>query len=241
MKNPIKLGLIDDESLALKRLRYFISGIPGYQVEFAETNPKEGLRLASHKVCDILITDVQMEGINGLIISEAMEELGVPVIICSVHEEFALASINLSVAGYLLKPVNALSLKKILEKVSRKVNLLKDIGLEKSKDYFLVGDHASFGFSKVAFTELYHVEQTKNYSLFHVPPKVFKQRSTLQSVERMLPEQMFVRIHRSFLVNISKVEKIMPREVILDNGIILPLGENYSPGLLNAYQLFNLP
>ncbi|WP_339707695.1 LytTR family DNA-binding domain-containing protein [Algoriphagus aquimarinus] len=241
MKNPIKLGLIDDESLALDRLIYFISGIPGYQVEFAETNPLDGLRLASQKICDILITDVQMEKLNGLLISEQMEELGVPVIICSAYEEFALPSINLSVAGYLVKPVNAWGLNKLLEKVSRKLNLVKETAQEKSKDYFLVEDYASFGYTKVAFSNLYYVEQKQNYSLFHAPPHIYKQRSTLQSVEIMLPELTFVRVQKSFLVNITKLEKILHKEIILDNRIVIPLGDSYKDQLLNAYKLFNRP
>lgn len=141
MENIIKLGLIDDERLALDRLSYFISGNPGFKVQFAEINPNEGLRLASQHQCDILITDIQMQNLNGLLISEQMEELGIPVIICSAHEEFALPSINVSVAGYLLKPVNALDIKKLLEKIAKKLNLLKDSTQEKSKDYFLVEDH----------------------------------------------------------------------------------------------------
>ena len=241
MKNQIKLGLIDDESLALDRLNYFISGIPGYHVEFAETNPLDGLRLASQKICDILITDVQMEKLNGLLISEQMEELGVPVILCTAHEEFAIPGIDLSVAGYLVKPVNFLKLKKLLEKVSRKQNLLKETPHEKSKDYFLVEDYASFGYTKVAFSSLYYVEQKQNYSLFHAPPNIYKQRSTLQSVEIMLPELTFVRVQKSFLVNITKLEKILHKEIILNNGIDIPLGDSYKDQLLNAYKLFNRP
>ena len=187
MKNQIKLGLIDDESLALDRLSYFISGIPGYHVEFAETNPLDGLRFASQKICDILITDVQMEKLNGLLISEQMEELGVPGI------------------------------------------------------FFMVENYASFGYTKVAFSSLYYVEQKQNYSLFHAPPNIYKQRSTLQSVEIMLPELTFVRVQKSFLVNITKLEKILHKEIILDNGIVIPLGDSYKDQLLNAYKLFNRP
>lgn len=241
MKDIIKLGLIDDEALALERLKYFISGIPGYVVEFAETNPLEGLRLASHKACDILLTDVQMENLNGLLISEQMEELGVPVIICSAYEEFALPSINLSVAGYLVKPVNAWYLKKVLEKVSKKLNILKESGKEAPKDYFLVEDYSSFGYTKVQYQNLYFVKQDQNYSHFHAPPNIYKQRSTLESVEKLLPGSTFIRIHKSYLINISKLNKILPREVILDNGTELPIGSTYLDNLLNVYTLVSRP
>lgn len=241
MQDQIKLGLIDDELLALDRLRYFISGIPGYDVVFAVTNPMEGLRLASLKVCDILITDVQMEKLNGLLISEQMEELGVPVIICSAHQEFALPSINVSVAAYLLKPVNALDLKKVLEKVSRKMHLARQTAIETQRDYLLVEDYASFGYTKVLFQSLYYVEQAQNYSYFHVPPHVYKQRSTIQSVEQLLPNSTFVRIHKSYIINIGKLTKILAQEVFLENGIALPLGKSYKDPLLNVYKLLSRP
>jgi len=241
MQNQIKLGLIDDEPLALDRLSYFISGIPGYVVVFAVTDPMEGLRLASSKLCDILITDVQMERLNGLLISEKMEELGVPVIICSAHQEFALPSINVSVAAYLLKPVNALDLKKILEKVARKMHLGKQTASESQKDYLLVEDYASFGYSKVPFQSLYYVEQAQNYSYFHAPPQVYKQRSTIQSIEQLLPIATFVRIHKSYIINLTKLTKILPQEVFLENGIALPLGNAYKDSLLNVYKLVSRP
>lgn len=241
MQNQIKLGLIDDEPLALERLSYFISGIPGYEAVFAVTNPIEGLRLASLNACDILITDVQMEKLNGLLISEKMEELGVPVIICSAHQEFALPSINVSVAAYLLKPVNVLDLKKTLEKVSRKMNIAKQITFEAQRDYLLVEDFASFGYTKVLFHSLYYVEQAQNYSHFHVPPHVYKQRSTLESVERSLPSSTFIRIQKSYLINVSKLTKILPHEVILEDGTELPLGSGYRDKLLDAYKLVTRP
>ncbi|RIW12175.1 DNA-binding response regulator [Algoriphagus lacus] len=241
MQNQIKLGLIDDEPFALDRLSYFISGIPGYEVVFASTNPMEGLRLASLKVCDILITDVQMEKLNGLLISEKMEELGLPVIICSAHQEFALPSINVSVAAYLLKPVNPLDLKKVLEKVSRKTNIGRQTASEPQRDYILVEDYASFGYTKVSFQSLYYVEQAQNYSYFHAPPHVYKQRSTIQSVEQLLPGSTFVRIHKSYIISISKLTKILPKEVFLENGIALPLGNAYKDSLLNVYKLVSRP
>ena len=241
MKDQIKLGLIDDEPLALDRLSYFISGIPGYEVTFAVTNPVEGLRLATMRTCDILITDVQMEKLNGLLISEQMEELGVPVIICSAHQEFALPSINLSVAAYLVKPVNAWNLKKTLEKVSKRMLLSKQTAQESPKDYFLVEDYATFGYTKVSYQSLYYVQQAQNYSLFHAPPQIYKQRSTIQSVELVLPSSSFVRIHKSFIISIAKLSKILPKEVILDNGIALRLGDAYREKLLDAYKLVNRP
>jgi DNA-binding LytR/AlgR family response regulator len=237
MRHPIKLGLIDDEVLALERLSYFISGIPGYKVEFAVTDPHEGLRLASEKTCDILITDVQMQALNGLIISERMEELGIPVIICSAYKKFALPSIDISVAAYIVKPiVDVLSLKSKLEKVARKIqhNVAPP---EPVRDYFLVEDYVTFGLTKVSYERLLFVEQIQNYTYFHAPPHVYKQRSTIQSVEESLPNSMFARIHKSFIVNLDKVVKILPNEVILENGKSLVLTRTYRDGLLKAYKV----
>ncbi|MBN7813095.1 response regulator transcription factor [Algoriphagus sp. H41] len=239
MRHPIKLGLIDDEVLALERLSYFISGIPGYKVEFAVTDPHEGLRLATEKTCDILITDVQMQALNGLLISERMEELGIPVIICSAYKKFALPSIDISVAAYILKPVvDVLSLKRKLEKVARKITS-EAVLPEPVRDYFLVEDYVTFGFTKVAFGKLLYVEQIQNYTYFHAPPQVYKQRSTIQSVEKVLPNSMFARIHKSFIVNLDKVVKILPNEVILENGKSLVLTRTFRDALLNTYKVLD--
>lgn len=241
MQEFIKIGLIDDEALAIKRLQNCIDGIPGYQVVFAETNPLIGLRLATQRVCDILITDIQMGKLNGLLICEQMEEIGLPVIICSAFQEYALPSISVSVSGYLLKPVELLALKRTLEKVTQKMDSYNRMKKNYPMDYLFVEDYASFGVVKIRFQDLMYIEQKGNYSFFQSTTKEYKQRSTLQSIEKNLQHPNLVRIHKSFLVNIEKVTKIFPNEVELENGKSLPLGRTYEDNLNSVYRLVTCP
>jgi two-component system LytT family response regulator len=233
----IKIGLIDDELPSLTRLQKYIAGMPGFNVVFSETNPKQGLHLAVRNTCDILITDIQMGSVNGLVICEQMEQIGLPVIVCSVHEEFAIPSISYSVSAYLLKPVRFDILKETLDKVARKMGErnLSDESL--TRDYIIVEDFESFGFAVVKYKDLIYVEQRNNYSFFYTKTNEYKQRSTLYSVENDVKSSAFVRIHKSIIVNIDKVQKIYPKEVLLEDGKLLPMGRIYKDKLMNAYRL----
>lgn len=241
MKDLIKIGLIDDEPLALDRLKAHISGIPGYSVAFAETNPEKGLLLATQELCEILITDIQMGSLNGLLICEKMEEIGIPVMICTAYEEYALPSISVSVSAYLIKPIDFMELKRALSKISQKLDQHNQLRKEMQKEYMLVIDYASFGAIKVFFKDLLFIEQEDNYSYFQTDTDKYKQRSSLSAVEKSIKNPNLIRIHRSYIVNMEKVKKIYPQEVILEDGRSLPLGRKYKSDLFDTYNLQSIP
>lgn len=235
MEKIIRIGLIDDEPLALTRLEGFIAGIPGYEVVFMETDPIAGLHKALREMCDLLITDIQMGQINGLLICEQMEEIGMPVIICSAHEEYALQSIEVSVSGYLVKPVKILTLKQTLEKVAKKMDGYSQRKKEAQKHFLLVEDPDRFGLTRVLFGDILYIEQRDNYTHFFTTKGEIIQRSTLTFVESSINYPNLIRIHRSFMVNIERVEKIMAKEAILENEVTLPVGPLYKDRLLDTF------
>lgn len=237
MKTEIKLGLIDDEPLALDNLKGLINGIPGYEIAFAVTDPTEGVKLARNKYCDILMTDIEMDRLNGLIISEEMEDLGTPVIICSAYEAYAIPSINISVSGYLLKPVQILDLKHILSKVSQKIQPKNQVTKEKELDFIMIKEPDSFSYLKVELTQILFIEQNKNYSFIHTDKQLFKERSTIESWAQKLPSRQFLRIHQSYIVNFSKVKRIHGKDVELSNGIKLTVSNSYREKLIKSCRL----
>lgn len=233
----IKLGLIDDESLALDYLNQIIKGIPGYQISFSVTDPIEGFRLAKQKACDILITDIEMEQLNGLIISEEMETLEMPVIIYSAHKDYAIPGINISVSGYLLKPVPVLDLRRALLKASKKMFARRQRLVEESWDFVLLGEEGHFGHAKVSFDSIYYLEQIRNYTYFQAPPKVYKERSSISDWVNKLPTNTFIQVHKSFVVNFSRVERILGNEVILTNGKSVPVGRSFREDLFEVCRI----
>lgn len=233
----IKLGLIDDEQLQLDYLNQIIKGIPGFQISFSVTDPIEGFRLAKQKACDILITDIEMERLNGLIISEEMETLEMPVIICSAFKDYAIPGINLSVSGYLLKPVQILDLNRALLRASKKLMARKQRIVEESWDFVLLNEEGHFGYTKVSFDSIFCLEQIRNYTYFQAPPKVFKERSTISDWLNKLPPNMFIQIHKSFVVNFGKVDRILGNEVVLTNGKSIPVGRSFREDLFEVCRI----
>lgn len=233
----IKIGLIDDEPLALDLLNQVMKGIPGYQVVFSETDPCEGLKLARQKACEVLITDIQMEKLNGLIISEEMEMLDLPVIICSAYKEYAIPGINISVSGYLLKPVEVLDLKRALTKASKKLTVLRQRTTEEKCDSILLNEEGHFGLTKVPFDSIVYLEQIRNYTYFHVPPKVYKERTAINDWVNKLPPNLFIQIHKSYIISFSKLDKVLSKEVVLTNGKSISIGLTFRDELLAALRI----
>ncbi|WP_026969647.1 LytR/AlgR family response regulator transcription factor [Algoriphagus terrigena] len=237
MLQIIKIGLIDDEPLQLDYLNGILNGIPGYQVVFSEVDPFIGLKLARQKVCEVLITDIQMEKLNGLIISEEMEELEMPVIVCTAYKEYAIESINVSVLGYLVKPPEVLDLKKLLGKARKKISDWRERAAVENRDFIFLNEDGHFGMTKVAIDSIFHLEQMANYTYFHVPPKVYKERSAIMDWIAKLPSNKFIQIHKSFVINLSKLERVMSREVILQNGKKVTIGAAFKDNLMKALGL----
>ncbi|MDP3442606.1 MAG: LytTR family DNA-binding domain-containing protein [Ignavibacteria bacterium] len=234
MQPPIKIGLIDDEQLSLDLLNKVMKGIPGYQVVFSESDPLEGLKLARQKTCEVLITDIQMEKLNGLIISEEMEILDLPVIIYTAYKDYAISGINTSVSGYLLKPVEVLDLKRALTKASKKLPLYRQRLIEEKSNFVLLHENGFFGLSKVTYDSIFYLEQVRNYTYFHSLPKVYKERSTINEWVNKLPPNLFIQIHKSFILNLSKLDKVLNKEVILIDGKTIPIGNTFRDELLGA-------
>lgn len=237
MKSLVKLGLIDDEFFELENLKGLLKGIPGYKVSFAVTDPKEGIKLARNFECDILMTDIEMDKLNGLIISEEMEKIGIPVIVCSAYEKYALDSINLSVAGYLVKPVKTLPLKDLLNKVKSKFIEPRKTSPSHSLNFVMLRTPDSFGSFKIYWIDIYYIEQIKNYTYLYSENQTFRERSTLEDWASKAPEELFIRVHNAIIVNFSYVTRIVGNNVELSNGKNLPLSYRYRKALKEACNL----
>ncbi|WP_332913819.1 LytTR family DNA-binding domain-containing protein [Algoriphagus boritolerans] len=96
-------------------------------------------------------------------------------------------------------------------------------------------DPDRFGLTRVFFSDVHYIEQRDNYTHFITTKGEIVQRSTLSFVESSINYPNLIRIHRSFLVNVEMVEKVMAKEVILENGVTIPIGPNYKDRFLDTF------
>ena len=231
--------LVDDEPHALTVLKSHISKIPMLTVVAECNNAMKAFELLQEKKIDLLFLDIRMPQMTGV---DLLKTLSDPpkVIFTTAHTEYAMEGYELDVVDYLLKPVSLERLMKSVQKVMRNfsssdTHLQSTIPETPEHDKFLYF-RADRKMVKVWLDEIVYVESLKDYVKIVLGEGQLVVKLTMQALEQMLPEKEFVRIHRSFIVSLTKIRSFSQNHVEVLQ-VELPIGRVYKlevQKLLNA-------
>lgn len=220
-----KVIIVDDEPLALDVLRQYIGTIPDLELIAAYENPIQAFSALQQQKVDLLFLDIQMPQLTGL---ELLRSLKTPpkVILTTAFRDFAVEGFELEVLDYLVKPFSRERFLKALDKYNR-------VGQTDSVEKF----DEPFIFLKVnkemvrlKFSDVYLVEGLKNYVRIRTTGKDLIVYHTLSYIEDKFPARLFKRIHKSYIVNVDKIEKLTSDEVFIQNKPV-PVGRMYQDQL----------
>jgi two-component system LytT family response regulator len=218
---------IDDEPLALEVVRSHALKVPFLNLKAEFTDAFKALEFLQHEPVDLLFLDIKMPDISGIDLLNCLNKKPL-VIFTTAYSEHAVESFELDAIDYLLKPFALTRFIKACNKANEIHNLRN--GVTEKKNYLFL--KAGYDLVKVNFEEICYLEATGNYVNFVLKDKTILSRLTITEVEAMLPADQFIRIHRSFITALSKIDKI-ERHQLLVNGAVLPVGNLY-------YQNINL-
>ncbi|SDD50758.1 LytR/AlgR family response regulator transcription factor [Pedobacter soli] len=234
--------IVDDEPLAHEVILTYAKDIPFIEIVAHCYRATEALDFLSKQEVDLIFLDIRMPKLNGLDFLRALQHKP-QVIITSAYEEYALASFDLAVCDYLLKPFK---LERFLMAVNRALTfqqLKKQSGspIETIDTAQQQNAQISIKVDKkhvlLQLDEIHFLESLGNYV------KVWKKNGflltprTLGSFEDELPTQMFARIHKSFIVNKKEVDYFEGNSIILKSQQQVPIGKNYKPLIRQLLQL----
>lgn len=218
--------LIDDESPALKLLEDNVRQISYLNIIASIRTPMQVFDLIKENQIDLMFLDIQMPGINGL---ELLRSLKQPpmVIMVTAYPEHALDGFNLDVVDYLVKPVPFSRFLKAVEKARELYQMRKG----KPKPIQLENDHvfvnANYSLVKVRMQDITFIEGLKDYVRINIEEgKQVITRMGLKGVEEKLSSGRFMRIHKSYIISLEKIESIQKTQVIIA-GTEIPIGEGY--------------
>ncbi|MBX9785246.1 MAG: LytTR family DNA-binding domain-containing protein [Chitinophagaceae bacterium] len=221
--------IIDDEPLAQKGLEDHINETGFLELAGKAEDPIEALELLTSGNIDIVFLDIEMPKMSGITF---LENLKVPpiVIICSAYAEYALKSFELDVLDYLLKPVTFERFTKAVVKAKEYYELKKNGKQEiyLQSDYFFVKCNQKI--EKINFADVNYLEAMGNYVTIHTKAKKFITYLTLKGIEEYLPKDSYVRIHKSYLVPIDKIQSIDENDIKVAD-TVLPVSRNYKEEL----------
>lgn len=218
---------IDDEPLALEVVRSHAAKVPFLELKAEFTDAFKAMEYLQHESVDLLFLDIKMPDITGIDMLSCLNKKPM-VIFTTAYSEHAVESFELDAIDYLLKPFSLARFTKACNKALEQHNLRENA--TSKKDYLFL--KTGYDQMRVDFADICYLEATGNYVTFVLADKSVVSRMTITEVESLLPSGQFLRIHRSFIAAVNKIDKIERHQVTV-NGAILPVGNSY-------YQNINL-
>ena len=232
----MKCLAVDDEPLALALLEDNIRQVPFLQLAGSCSNAMEAVSILNSQEIDLIFLDIQMPGLTGLQFLQSLSTRPM-VILITAYEKYALEGFNLDVIDYLVKPVPFGRFLKACHKAKDFFRLKTVIQPADRPDYFFV--NAEYGLTKIVISGIVLIGGLKDYLKIHMDgDKPLVIRMSLKSIEEKLPADKFFRIHKSYIVAISRITSIRKNVVFLGDRE-LPLSDHYKEDLLRIIGLGN--
>ncbi|MEY4274876.1 MAG: hypothetical protein RL638_1824 [Bacteroidota bacterium] len=227
----LKCIAIDDESLALDLVEDNIAKVPFLKLEARCRNAFEAIEYLQNNAVDLIFLDIQMPGLTGVQFLEGLTQKPM-VIFVTAYQQYALEGFNLDVIDYVLKPISferfLKASHKALDFYKSKQALLGNVNKPEVKtDYIFI--HADYSLMKIMFEDILYIEGLKDYIKIHLRNQKFPIvcRMTMKLISEKLPSDEFLRIHKSFIVSLKKIESIRNQKVKIGENHI-PLSDSYS-------------
>lgn len=221
----IRCLIVDDEPPALEVLRSHIANTPMLEVAGECHNAMGAFDFLQHQKVDLLFLDIQMPKLLG---TDLMKALADPpkVIFTTAHREYAMDGFDLNAVDFLLKPISFDRFLKAVQKaVQTEVRAPKNDEAPAESPRFLYF-RADRKMVKVFIDDITHIESLKDYVKICCGHQPLITKQTIMAVEEMLPAEEFLRVHRSFIVNLNKITSFTPHAVFIDKEEI-PVGPLY--------------
>jgi Response regulator of the LytR/AlgR family len=226
--------IVDDEQHAIDILENYVGQTPSLHLAGTTTNPIEALQMVNSQKIDLIFLDIHMPELSGIDLIKAINGK-VKVILTTAYSEFALESYELDVVDYLLKPIR---LPRFLQAVQKVVNELNDSAtfspsLETDGDYIFVKTESKGKLLKINLDEIDYIEGMKNYvAIFRSGQKILVYTS-MKELEERLPRKQFIRVHKSFIIPITKITGLEGNLLLLKNVTSeIIIGDNYRVELM---------
>ncbi|AYL99618.1 response regulator [Mucilaginibacter celer] len=215
---------IDDEPIALDVVRAHAAKVPFVDLKAEFTDAFKAMEYLQRQPIDLLFLDIKMPDISGIDLLTCLNKKPL-VIFTTAYTEHAVTSFELDAVDYLLKPF---ALTRFMKACNKAYELYNFRNTAEVKDYVFL--KTGYEQVRVSFDEICHLEATGNYVNFILKDNTVITRMTITEVEALLPADKFVRIHRSFIAAINKVDKV-ERHQLTVNGFVLPVGGAYVQNL----------
>ncbi|WP_367772789.1 LytTR family DNA-binding domain-containing protein [Flavobacterium sp. WC2421] len=224
----IKAIALDDEPLALDILQSFCNDIEYIDLQKTFAKSEDAFKYLKKYPVDLLFLDINMPSISGIDFYKKLPNK-VMVIFTTAHSEYAVEGFTLSATDYILKPFSFPRFEQAVEKAYSQWKLQNQ---DPEKLYLFI--RADYSLNKILISDILYVEGLDDYLKIHLEnQKTIVARMTLKALLQKLPVPEFIRVHRSYIVPISKIEKVR-NKIIYINQEEIPVSASYELAFFTA-------
>ncbi len=227
---------IDDEPLALRQIKSYIERTEQLELVATCRSAIEAEHVIKEEKVDLIFVDINMPDVNGLDFVRSLTN-NYFIIFTTAHSEFALEGFKLNAIDYLLKPFDYNEFSKAITKVASLVDLVERCHAAESaiaqneaesSDKEFISVKADYKTQLVKIADIVYLESAGEYVRLHIEGgPTITTLFRLKNMETILPQDSFLRVHRSYIVNLKRISSYTRGRIFIDNGEYIPLGENY--------------
>ena len=219
----IKCIIVDDEPLAINLLSSYTEKIPLLELKSTFDNPVEAITYLQKEEVDLIFLDVQMPELNGVQVAKILPK-NCRVIFTTAYPNYALEGFELNALDYLLKPISFERFVHAVNRFETKPNSLQQHVGSKTKDSFFV--KTEYRLQQVNFHDILYIKGLGDYSSIITYEGKVLTLENMKSLENRLPKEEFIRVHKSYIIPVSKI-KFIEKNRIHINGELIPIGQTY--------------
>ncbi|NVN94141.1 MAG: response regulator transcription factor [Bacteroidetes bacterium] len=230
----IRCIAIDDEPLAVKKIAGYIQKVPFLELVAECRNASESMSIMDKNDIQLLFIDINMPDINGMEFVKSLANKPF-IVFTTAYSEYAVEGFQVNAIDYLLKPITFSNFLKAANKVKNLIELTENIQKETVRT---TANHlfvkSEYKLIRIELDDIKYIESQHEYIKIHlVNTSPVMTQLSLKSIEEQLPSERFMRIHRSFIINLAKISVIERNRIVFDNKVYIPISDQYKEKFQN--------
>ncbi len=227
----LKCAIVDDEPLAVELLVSYVQRIPFMQLGGQYSNAVDAMKGLTDNPVDLVFLDIQMPELNGLELSRMLPET-TRVVFTTAFEQYAIDGYRINALDYLMKPISYVNFLEASNRALQWFTLLRQkqataaaAPVDEAKSIFVKSEYKLL---QIDLDKIKYIEGLKDYVKIYTEdsPHPILSLMNMKSMEQMLPSSRFIRVHRSFIVQKSKIREIDRNRIVFGN-VYIPIGDSY--------------
>jgi two-component system LytT family response regulator len=219
---------IDDEPLAVKKIAGYIQKIPFLELVAECRNAFEAMEILNTNNIELLFIDINMPDLNGMEFVKSLAKKPY-VVFTTAYSEYAVEGFQVEAVDYLLKPISFANLLKAANKVKTLIDMKasgqKEIHKTLPNHLFVKSEYKLI---RIELDDIKYIESQHEYIKFHLTGgKSVLTQMSMKAVEELIPSDRFMRVHRSFIVQLDKITVVEGKRIVFDQKVYIPVSDQY--------------